>query len=60
MIFLALRPTKHNRSAPRSLRLAAVLGLALIPPVSAVSGGGFSAASPGGALGNPLRGFGYA
>ena len=29
------RTTKHNRSAPRSLRLAAVLGLALIPPAAA-------------------------
>ena len=34
------RLTKHSRSAPRSLRLAAVLGLAFIPPAAARFGGG--------------------
>jgi len=47
-----LRITKHNRSAPRSLRLAAVLGTRAYPASCGAVWGEVRARLAGGALGN--------
>ena len=52
----SLHITKHSRSAPRSLRLAAVLGLALIPQAGVAIGlAAMGARTLGGASGSALE-----